>query len=79
MKQVKMIWDFRGAHAYPTATHHAHHLDEFVKQEGLEGAFSGTEHLSPTHYIAYLVVPEEVVADLRNRLKPHRGQWYTAE
>ncbi len=71
-----MIWDFRGANAYPIAKHHAVHLDEFLAVEGIKDSFTGTEHLSPTHYIAYLVVPENLVQNLRNRLKPHRGQWY---
>lgn len=76
MKKVKMIWDFRGTNAYPIAKHHTVHLEEFLAHESIEGAFTGTEHISPTYYTAYLVVPESRVNDLRNRLKPHRGQWY---
>ena len=74
-----MIWEFRGTNAYPIARHHVQHLDEFLTHESIEDAFTGTEHVSPTHYQAYLVVPEKYMQDLRKRLKPHRGQWYNPE
>lgn len=74
-----MIWDFRGPNAYPTARHHVQHLEDFLSQESIKDSFTGTEHLAPTHYLAYLVVPENYMQDLRKRLKPHRGQWYTPE
>lgn len=76
MKKVKMIWDFRGLNASPIAEHHAVHLEEFVKNESLEGVHIGTESMGPNHYVAFMVVPENWVKDLRNRLRPHRGQWY---
>lgn len=79
MKKVKMIWEFRGPNAYPTANHHEKHLKEFLESESIEDAFTGTEHLSPVYYQAFLVVPEKHMHDLRLRLKPHRGQWYTPE
>ena len=75
--KIKLIWDFRGPNAERTAGHHAHHLEDFKKFEGIEEALCGTEEISPVHHLAYMVVDQEYMDDLRKRLKPHRGQRYS--
>lgn len=72
-----MIWDFRGPNALPIAEHHLTHLKEFILHETWEDIQTGTEPVSEMHHIAYMIVPQNDVAELRGRLKPHRGQVYT--
>jgi len=77
MERIKLIWDFKGPNAARIAQHHSIHLDDFIKAEGLQNAFSAVEKISETHHIAYLVVKKELMTELRERLKPNRGQLHT--
>lgn len=79
MKLIKLIWDFRGPNAKPTAEHHAKHLSEFAKTENLKSSFSAVEEVTENHIIAFLVVEEDMMNELRERLKPNRGQLYNPE
>ena len=76
MDRIKLLWDFRGPNAQPIAQHHVVHLKEFVADEGLENTLCNTEKVTEMHYVAYLVVEAQHMNDLRERLKPHRGQRY---
>ncbi|MDC8006359.1 hypothetical protein POV27_20055 [Aureisphaera galaxeae] len=76
MERIKMIWEFRGPNAHPTAEHHVIHLREFIAAEGLENTLCDTEKVSDMFSRAYLVVERKHMEDLRQRLKPHRGQLY---
>ncbi len=76
MEQVKLIWDFRGPNAAPIANHHAIHLREFTTTEDLQNTICEVEKISEMHHIAYMVVDKTHMNDLRERLKPHRGQLY---
>ncbi|MAZ72527.1 MAG: hypothetical protein CMC70_05205 [Flavobacteriaceae bacterium] len=77
MERVKLIWDFKGPNAEPIAAHHAKHLEEFAASEGLQNTLCETQKVSEMHHIAYLVVERNYMNDLRERLKPNRGQLYT--
>ncbi len=71
-----MIWDFRGPNAHPIATHHAKHLEEYAIAENLPDWDIGVSLVSEMHSIAYFIVPEALVPELRTALKPNRGQRY---
>jgi hypothetical protein len=75
-ERVKLIWDFRGPNAAPIAKHHAKHLGEFAATEGLQNTLHGFEEFNANHHIAYLVVDKTHLNDLRESLKPSRGQLY---
>lgn len=75
-RQIKLIWDFRGPNAEKTAKHHEIHLKDFLKMNAMEDHITGIEQINEYHYIAFLVVNEDQMKDLRDRLKPHRGQVY---
>lgn len=77
MRQLKLIWDFRGPDALRIAEHHHLHLKEYILQENLDIKITGFESLSELHSIAYLVVEESEMKPIRDVLKPHRGQVYT--
>lgn len=76
MSQIKLIWDFRGPNAEPIAAHHVVHLKEFALAEGLENTVCETEEMTKMHHIAFMIIDEEHMNDLRERLKPNRGQRY---
>lgn len=77
MRMIKFIWDFRGPNAVKTAQHHVIHLNEFIEKESLPILIVKTELNTEMQAIAYMVVPETLMNDLRERLKPHRGELYS--
>jgi hypothetical protein len=74
-KRIKLIWDFRGIDALPTAEHHVIHLNEFALKEKLEKTFAGIEAVNELYCIAYLLVQESDMLLVRDTLIPHRGEW----
>ena len=78
-RKIKLIWDFRGPGAAQIAEHYQKHLDEFVVIEELKFDITGYEHFGTTHSIAYLVVAEFEMKEVRELLKPHRGEIYLDE
>ncbi|MEP5253697.1 MAG: hypothetical protein ABJQ39_01460 [Winogradskyella arenosi] len=79
MRQLKLIWDFKGPHGQKTAEHHLIHLKEYIAINKLDITITGVETLSDMHSLAYLVVDEAEMRPIRDALKPHRGQVYSAE
>lgn len=78
-RKIKLIWDFRGPAAYKTAEHHEKHLKEFIAAEKLTLNITGFESVNEMHSIAYLVVEEKNMITVRDILKPHRGEVYSAK
>lgn len=79
MERIKLIWDFRGPNSEKTAQHHAKHLEEFANTEKLKNTIIDTQVYGEMHATAFMVVEKELMGDLRERLKPNRGQLYTEE
>lgn len=71
-----MIWDFRGPAAAKTAEHHEIHLKEYIAMEKLPLEITGFETLNDMHAIAYVVVTDVEMIQVRDALKPHRGELY---
>ena len=76
MRQLKLIWDFRGPDALKIAEHHEIHLKEYILLENLGLNITGFEALNNMHAIAFMVVNELEMKPVRDALKPHRGQIY---
>ncbi len=76
-RKIKLLWDFRGPDAREIAKHHAVHLSDFIKKEKLSINISGHQDLSELHSIAYMVVEESRMIQIRDALLPHRGEIYT--
>jgi len=76
MRQIKLIWDFRGPDAAITAEHHEVHLKEYIAIEKLPLNISGFEIKNEMHAIAFMVVTDEYMISVRDALKPHRGELY---
>lgn len=73
-RKIKLIWDFRGPEALPTAQHHATHLKEFALKEKLTYHEVDVNELSEYFSIAFIVVDEKDMLTYRDALKPHRGE-----
>ncbi|MEI7508865.1 MAG: hypothetical protein WCJ62_05300 [Flavobacterium sp.] len=78
MRQIKLIWDFRGITSARTAEHHEIHLKEFIAIEELPAVITGFEIINEIHAIAFMVVKDENMILVRDALKPHRGELYIA-
>jgi hypothetical protein len=75
-RQIKLIWDFRGPASAKTAEHHEIHLKEYITLEKLPITITGFEINNEMHAIAFMVVTDEHMIQLRDVLKPHRGELY---
>ena len=75
-RKIKLVWDFRGPGAASTAAHYQKHLEEFIAIEELKFDITGLKHISPAHSIAYMVVAEFELPEIKEILKPHRGEIY---
>lgn len=73
---IKLIWDFRGPDAERIADHHVIHLREFVALEKLPLTIIEKQVINEVHCTAYLVVNDQQMKELRDILKPHRGELY---
>jgi hypothetical protein len=74
MRQIKLIWDFRGEASAKTAEHHEIHLKEYISIEKLPLNITGFEIKNEIHAIAFMVVTDENMISVRDALKPHRGE-----
>ena len=76
MRQIKMIWDFRGPASKKIAEHHEIHLIDYARTEKTEPIVTGCTIVSEMHAMAFIVVNESIMRETREALKPHRGQVY---
>ena len=79
MRQIKLIWDFRGHLAAKTAEHHVIHLKEFLEKENYKLKITGFEIFNEMYALAYLVVEEADMIVFRDALRPHRGEVFIVE
>ena len=79
MRQLKLIWDFKGPDALKIAEHHVVHLKEYIIAESLNLNITGVEPINEVHTIAFLVVEDNQMPKVRDALKPHRGQVYSSD
>jgi hypothetical protein len=73
-RKIKLIWDFRGEVAARTAEHHEIHLKEYIAIEKLPITITGFEVINELYAIAFMVVTDENMIQVRDALKPHRGE-----
>jgi hypothetical protein len=75
-RQIKLIWDFRGQASAKTAEHHEIHLKEYILTEKLSPNITGFEIFSEMYAIAFMVVTDDNMIQVRDALKPHRGELF---
>ncbi|MFM9826047.1 hypothetical protein [Flavobacterium sp.] len=73
-EKIKLIWDFRGPASAKTAEHHEIHLKQYISFEKLSPNTTGFETFGEMHAIAFMVVTNENMIEVRDALKPHRGE-----
>jgi len=71
--KAKLVWSFSGEGALKTAEHHLIHLKEYSKSEKVDVIEFGTEEQTEFIAIAFMIVAKDLVNDLRQSLKPHKG------
>ena len=76
-RQIKLLWDFRGPASSKIAEHHEIHLKEYIAIEKLPLNITGFESHGEMLAIAFMVVTDENMIQVRDALKPHRGEIYT--
>jgi hypothetical protein len=75
-RKIKLIWDFRGQDASRIAEHHEIHLKEYIAIENFPINITGFEVLNEMYAIAFMVVTDENMIQVRDALKPHRGELF---
>lgn len=78
-RKIKLLWDFRGPAAQKTAEHYVIHLKEYILNEELKYNLADSKYISDMHSIVFLVVAEFEMPQVRDDLKPHRGELYEDE
>ena len=79
MRDLKLIWDFKGPAATGTANHHLVHLKEYLELHQIPFIATGVASISTNHTMAYVAINEQYMPKLRDELKPHRGQLWTSQ
>ncbi len=75
-RKIKLIWDFRGPAAKKTAEHYVIHLKEYIFNEELKYDIVNSKDINEMHSLVYLVVAEFEMPQVRDDLRPHRGEVY---
>lgn len=75
-RKIKLIWDFRGPVSAKTAEHHEIHLKEYIAAEKLPLNITGFKVIDDMYAIAFMVVTDENMIQVRDALKPHRGELF---
>lgn len=75
-RKIKLIWDFRGSVAAKTAEHHEIHLKEYIEIEKLPITITGFQIINEMYAIAFMVVTDENMIQVRDALKPNRGELF---
>jgi hypothetical protein len=75
-RKIKLIWDFRGEASAKTAEHHEIHLKEYIAIEKFPINITGFEIKNEIYAIAFMVVTDENMIQVRDALKPHRGELF---
>lgn len=76
MKKIKLIWDFRGPVAAKTAEHHEIHLKEYITIQNFSLDITGYKVINEMYAVAFMVVLDTDMIQVRDALKPHRGELY---
>ena len=71
--KAKLVWIFSGEGALKTAEHHLMHLKEYSHKEKVDVIEFGTEEQTEFIAIAFMIVAKDLVNDLQQSLKPHKG------
>jgi hypothetical protein len=75
-RQIKLIWDFRGPASAKTAEHPRNSLKRIHRMKNCHLNITGFKIQGEMQAIAFMVVTDENMIQVRDALKPHRGEVY---
>lgn len=75
MEKIKLIWDIRSIDAKEAAEHHVKHLNEYLVEKNIENSEAGCNEVFPHYYVAYIITTKNYMIQLRDDLKPSRGEY----
>ena len=75
MEKIKLIWDIRSIDAKEAAEHHVKHLNEYIAEKSIENSSAGCTEIFPHYYVAYILTTKNYMIQLRDDLKPNRGEY----
>ncbi|MBL56239.1 MAG: hypothetical protein CMP61_03530 [Flavobacteriales bacterium] len=74
-ERIKLIWDLRSIDAKEVAEHHVKHLREYIASKDLVDTTADCTEIFPHYYVAFILTSKEYMIQLRDDLKPHRGEY----
>lgn len=74
-EKIKLIWDLRSIDAKEVAEHHIKHVQEYLAAKNIKDATVDCEEIFPHYYVAYILTTKKHMIQLRDDLKPHRGEY----
>lgn len=74
-EKIKLIWDIRSIDAKEVAEHHVKHVNEYIESKGLENTTAEFVEIFPHYYQAYILTTKKYMVQLRDDLKPQRGEY----
>ena len=74
-EKIKLIWDLRSIDAKEVAEHHVKHVREYIELKGIENTTADCTEIFPHYYIAYILTTKKYMIQLRDDLKPNRGEY----
>lgn len=74
-EKIKLIWDIRSIDAKEVATHHVKHVNEYIEAKGLEETTADCTEIFPHYYVAYILTTKKHMIQIRDDLKPQRGEY----
>ena len=78
-KVIRVVWDYFGPSAQPTAEHFSRHLTEFLIENNCSEYVVKTEEVSSVHSATYADVPHDFLDVVGPTLRPHRVYEVTPE
>lgn len=74
-EKIKLIWDLRSIDAKEVAEHHVKHVTEYIESKGLKATTVFCEEIFAHYYIVYILTTKNHMIQIRDDLKPQRGEY----
>ena len=69
---IRVIWDYYGPSAQPTAEHFQRHLESFLTENDCGEFTASMEVVTPMHAATYADIQPEFLDAVGSALRPHR-------
>lgn len=69
---IRVVWDYYGPTAFPTAQHFQRHLEGFLIEHNCSEYEVQTEQVTPVHSATFADIPPSFLDVVGPTLRPHR-------